>query len=159
MAYSVFFLFRCVVIRVSDNSKGVTLVELLVVLVLVSIALSIVMPSFGKTYETWVLRSVSRKTVVLFRFASDTARRHGSDIAGYYDDHRLVLLENGSVLKAMDIPGSVLVSPQKPRGVIFLSTGQIVSSQQFVLEDNRGRKTSITFGPLPGQVGLKEGSD
>ncbi len=79
MAYSVFFLFRCVVIRVSDNSKGVTLVELLVVLVLVSIALSIVMPSFGKTYETWVLRSVSRKTVVLFRFASDTARRHGSE--------------------------------------------------------------------------------
>ena len=82
------------------DSKGVTLVELLVVLVLVSIALSIVVPSFGKTYETWVLRSVSRKTVVLFRFASDTARRHGSDIAGYYDEHRLVLLENGSVLKA-----------------------------------------------------------
>jgi hypothetical protein len=97
--------------------------------------------------------------MALFRFASDTARRDGSDITGYYDDHRIVLLRNGSIFREMVIPASVLISPEKPRGVIFLSTGQIVFSQQFVLENSRGRKASITFGPLPGQVGLKEGSE
>jgi prepilin-type N-terminal cleavage/methylation domain-containing protein len=141
------------------GSNGVTLVELLVVLVILSIALSIVTPSFNVAYETWVLRTVSRRAVALFRFAADTARHNGGDIAGYYDDHRLVLLQNGSILRAIDIPASVFVSPQKPRGAIFLPTGQIVSSQQFVLENSRGEKASITFGPLPGQVGLKEGSD
>jgi type II secretory pathway pseudopilin PulG len=131
----------------------------LVVLVLLSIALSLVIPSFGKTYEAWVLRSTSRKAMALFRFASDTARRDGSDITGYYDDHRLVLLRKGSTLREIEIPASVFVSPKKPGGAVFLSTGQIVFSQQFVLENSRGRKASITFGPLPGQVGLKEGSE
>jgi prepilin-type N-terminal cleavage/methylation domain-containing protein len=153
--------FPCVVIRVGHlrcrSSHGVTLVELLVVLVVLSIALSIVIPSLGNSYDTWVLRSNSRKAVALFRFASDTARRNGSDIAGYYDDHRLVLLRNGTILREIEIPASVIVSPKKPRGAVFLSTGQIVSSQQFVLENNRGRRASITFGPLPGQVGLVEG--
>jgi prepilin-type N-terminal cleavage/methylation domain-containing protein len=153
----------CVLIGVGSikvrGSKGVTLVELLVVLVVVSIALSIVTPSFNVAYETWLLRSISRRTVALFRFASDTARHNGGDIAAYYDDHHLVLLQNGSILRAIDIPASVLVSPQKPHGAVFLPTGQIVSAQQFVLENSRGRKASITFGPLPGQVGLKEGSD
>ena len=141
------------------GSNGVTLVELLLVLAVLSIALSIVTPSFNVAYETWVLRNVSRRTVALFRFASDAARHNGGDIAGYYDDNRVVLLQNGSILRAIDIQASVLVSPQKPHGAVFLPTGQIVSSQQFVLENSRGRKASITFGPLPGQVGLKEGSD
>src|SRR5437016_2784707 len=122
------------------SRKGVTLIELLVVLVVLSIALSIVVPSLGNTYETWVLRSVSRKTVALFRLASDTARHDGRDIAGYFDDHRFVLLRNGSVIKEMEIPASLVVSPIKPQGAVFLPTGQIFSSQQFVLENSRGRK-------------------
>src|SRR5947209_7971865 len=62
--------------RITADS-GITLVELLVVLVILSIALSVVGPSMGNSYENWTLRSAGQKTVALFRFASDVARRDG----------------------------------------------------------------------------------
>src|SRR3954470_16968537 len=89
--------------------RGVTLVELLVVLVILSIALSIVVPSLGKSYEAWTLRSTGGRAVALFRFASDTARRDGVDVAAYYNDHKLVLLRNGSIFKELDIPPAITV--------------------------------------------------
>ena len=136
--------------------RGVTLVELLVVLVILSIALSIVVPSMSNSYENWALRSTGRRTVALFRFASDAARRDGTEIAGYYDDHRLVLLRKGSMFKELAIPTSITVRPERPKGAVFMTTGQIVTPEPFVLESARGRKVTVEFGPLPGQVGLKE---
>ena len=136
--------------------RGVTLIELLVVLVIISIALSIIVPSVGQSYDKWTLRSTAQRTVALFRFASDTARRDGIDVVCYYRDHSLVLLRGGSVFKELPIPTSVTVRPEKPQGAVFLTTGQIIASEQFVLANERGRKVTIKFGPLPGQVASLE---
>jgi type II secretory pathway pseudopilin PulG len=131
-------------------------VELLVVMVILSMALAIVVPSMSNSYDNWALRSAGRRAVALFRFASDTARRDGTELAGYYADHRLVLLRRGSVFKELEIPGSITVRPEKPRGVVFLPTGQIIASEPFVLENVRGRRMIVAAGPLPGQVQSKE---
>lgn len=136
--------------------RGITLVELLVVLVIASIALSIVVPAMSNSYENWTLRSAGLKTAALFRFASDVARRDGADVAGYYSDHRFVLLLKGTIFKELEIPDSITFRPEKPRGAVFLSTGQIVASEKFVLENQRGRRMTIEIGPLPGQVNSKE---
>jgi prepilin-type N-terminal cleavage/methylation domain-containing protein len=138
--------------------RGVTLVELLVVLVIASIALSIVVPSMSNSYENWTLRSAGRKTVALFRSASDIARRDGTDLAGYYSDHRFVLLRKGSVFKELEIPPTITFRPEKPHGAVFLSTGQIIATDPFVLESQRGRRVTVELGPLPGQVSSKEES-
>ena len=130
--------------------------ELLVVLVILSIALGTVAPSMATSYENWKLRSAGRRTVALFRYASDVARRDGTDLTGYYSEHRLVLLRNGSTFKQLEIPASITVRPEKPRGAFFLSTGQIVVSEPFVLENERGRQVILETGPLPGQVNSKE---
>ena len=137
--------------------RGVTLVELLVVMVILSIALGLVGPSLTSSYDSWMLRSAGRRTASLFRLASDVARREGSDVAGYYADHRVFLLRKGAVFKELEIPASITVQPEKPRGAVFLATGQIIASEPFVLENQRGRQMTIEFGPLPGEVHSKEG--
>ena len=138
------------------GQKGVTLVELLVVLVIISIVLGLTAPSMGRSYENWTLRTAGRRTVAFFRMASDVARRDGTDVAGYYADHRITLLRNGSVFRELEIPASIAVRPGKPLGAVFLPTGQIIASEPFVLENERGRQMVVEVGPLPGQVTSKE---
>jgi prepilin-type N-terminal cleavage/methylation domain-containing protein len=140
----------------NSGQTGVTLVELLVVMVILSVALTIVTPSMTRSYDAWTLRSTGQRTVALFRFASDAARRDGKNIAGYYSNHRLVLLRDNSILKEVEIPPSITIQPEKPGGAVFLSSGQIVETQPFVLQNDRGRKITVEVGPLPGQVALKE---
>jgi hypothetical protein len=94
--------------------------------------------------------------VALFRFASDVARRDGSDVAAYYADHRLVLVRNGLTFKELEIPSSITVRPEKPRAAVFLPTGQIIASEPFVIGNERGRKMIVEIGPLPGQIHSKE---
>lgn len=138
--------------------KGVTLVELLVVLVILSVALSVALPTLDKRYESWLLRTSGQRIVALFRAASDTSRREGVQIVGYCEEGRLVLLREGVIYRSLTLPVSVEVSPRKPDGVVFLPTGQILSSDKFVLASTTGRKATIEFGPLPGEVSLKEGA-
>ena len=139
------------------GQAGVTLIELLVVMVILSIALGITIPSMTNSYQNWILRSAGHQTVALFRFASDVARREGTDVAGYYSEHRFVLVRRGSILKELDVPTSITVRPEKPRGAVFLPTGQILTAEPFVLENERGRRVIVQIGPLPGQVSSKEG--
>src|SRR5262249_50137413 len=95
-------------------------------------------------------------TAALFRYASDLARRDGTDLAGYYSDHRFVVLRKGSVLKMLEIPASLNVKPEKPKGVVFLSTGQILAGEPFAIENEKGRRIIVEVRPLPGQVSSKE---
>lgn len=140
----------------AKRQKGITLVELLVVMVILSIALGLVVPSMANSYQSWQLRSAGRRTAALFRYASDLARRDGTDLAGYYADHRIVVVRKGSVVKTLEIPASMNVKPEKPKGAVFLSTGQILASEPFVIENEKGRRMIVEVGPLPGQVNSKE---
>ncbi|PYS36282.1 MAG: hypothetical protein DMG14_24960, partial [Acidobacteria bacterium] len=137
------------------DQRGVTLVELLVVMVILSIALAMVVPSMTNSYDNWVLRSAGRRTVALFRFASDVARRDGTEIAGYYAEHRFQLLRKGSIFRQLEVPASITVRPEKPSGVVFLPTGQIIATGPVVLENQRGRKMMVEVGRLPGEVHSK----
>jgi prepilin-type N-terminal cleavage/methylation domain-containing protein len=145
--------------RIANSQDGVTLVELIVVLVILSIALSIVVPTLANNYETFVLRSAARRTVALFRFASDMAQRSGSDIAGYFDEQHFVLLRNGVLYRQFEMPPSIQVIPHKPGGAVFLPTGQILAAEPFVFKNARGRSAQIEVGSLPGQIVLKEGAE
>ena len=136
--------------------NGITLVELLVVMAVLSIAMALVVPSVNKGYENWMLRSAGNRTVAFFRMASDSARRDGTNIAGYYSDHRFVLIRNGSVFKQLAIPASINARPEKPGAAVFLPSGQVLVSEPFVLENSRGRRITVEVGPLPGQVSAKE---
>jgi len=135
---------------------GITLVELLVVMVILSLAIGIVVPSMNNRYEAWMLRNAGRRTAAFFRMASDIARRDGTDIAAYYADHHFRLIRNGQLLRELELPGSVIVQPGKGRAAVFLPTGQIIAPGPFSLENNRGRKIDVQFGPLPGQVDFVE---
>jgi prepilin-type N-terminal cleavage/methylation domain-containing protein len=137
-------------------SRGITLVELLVVMVILSMALAVVVPSMSNTYENWVLRSASRRTVALFRLASDVARRDGSEVAAYYKSNRIVLLRDTSIYKQLEIPASITVRPEQPAGAVFLPSGQILASEPFVFENARGRKMIVQVGPLLGQISATE---
>jgi prepilin-type N-terminal cleavage/methylation domain-containing protein len=138
------------------GEQGVTLIELLVVLIVVSMALAIVVPSMSNSYTAWALRSSARKALVLFRLGSDIARKEGTDIAASYADHKIVLTRNGSTIRQLPIPESVTVKPEQPGGVVFLPSGQMIATQPFVFESIRGKKLTIRFGPVIGQISSED---
>jgi len=138
------------------RQKGVTLVEVLVVMIVLAISLAVTVPSVGQSYDNWQLRSTGRRAAAMFRSASGMARRKGSEIAGYYAERKLVLIQQGKTLNALDIPTSITTRPEKPQAVMFLPSGQIISSEPFVFANERGRSVVIEFGPLPGDVRYRE---
>ena len=138
--------------------RGVTLVELLVVLVVITVALSFVGPSISNSYENWQLRSTGRQLLAMLRFASQNARNGLGDVICYYKDGELIIAREGSVLRKITVPDSVTVEPQAPRGAMFLQTGQMLTSQDFTLTNPRGRRMTIQSGPLYGQIRLIEGA-
>jgi prepilin-type N-terminal cleavage/methylation domain-containing protein len=140
------------------TQKGVTLVELLVVLVIMAVALSMVSPSMSNSYENWQLRSTGRQVLATLRFASQTARREAVNLTGFYRDHQFFVIRNGVIVKQIDIPESVTLEPAAPLGAAFLPTGQILAAQEFTLTNKRGRKMTIRFGPMAGQLSLSEGT-
>jgi prepilin-type N-terminal cleavage/methylation domain-containing protein len=142
--------------RDRSGQSGVTLIELLVVMVVLSVGLAVVVPSTTNSYDNWMLRTAGKRTVAFFRYASDTARKRGVEVAGYYANGRFTLVDQGVVLRQLQIPERIAVQPGKPRGAVFLPTGQILTSEPFVLENDRGRKIVVEVGPLPGQVQSRE---
>jgi len=143
-------------LRGPRNQSGVTLVELLAVMVILSISLAVVVPSMSKHYESWIIRAAGHRTVALFRLASDTARRGGTTVAAYYADHRFVLLRRGSILRDLQLPESIMVHPDSPYAVVFLPSGQIVAPEAFVLENSQGRKVVVEFGSSRAEITIKE---
>src|SRR5258707_67554 len=126
--------------------RGVTLVELLVVLVVIGVALSIVAPSMTNSYDAWQLRSTGRELLAILRFAAQNAR--GASLICYYKDGQFVAARDGSVVKKIDIPSSIVVEPKAPRGAMFLPTGQMVSVNEFTLTNQRGKRIVVRSGPL-----------
>ena len=141
-----------------DVQRGVTLVELLVVLVVITVALSIVGPSISNSYENWQLRTTGRQLLAMLRFASQNARGGVSSVVCYYKDGELIVARDGSVLKRLPVPGSVNVEPQAPGGAMFLQTGQMLAPHNFTLTNSHGRRMTIRSGPLFGQISLIEGA-
>src|SRR5262245_18278282 len=134
--------------KLERRAAGINLVETLVVLVILGRTLSLVGPSLGNTYDNWLVQLTGRRAAALFRFAEATARRNAADVACYLHDQTLILSRGQSVLRKLEIPGSITMQPHEPKGAFFLATGQIVASEDFVLQNRRGRKVVIEFGPM-----------
>jgi type II secretory pathway pseudopilin PulG len=133
-------------------------VELLVVMVVIAIALSIVTPTMTNSYDAWQLRSTGRQLLALLRFASENARNGAGSVACYYKDGQLIVSRDGTAVRTLEVPSAITVAPQAPNGALFLPTGQMLSSAEFTLTNQRGRKIAIRSGPLYGQISLIEGA-
>jgi prepilin-type N-terminal cleavage/methylation domain-containing protein len=142
--------------RRSAADRGLTLVEVLVVMVIVAIALGVTAPSMANAYDNWILRSAGRSAAAMFRQASDVARREGAELTGYYANGRVMIAKNGKIERELEIAPSIKVQPEKPRGVVFLPTGQIVASEPFTFENSRGRRLIVEIDPLPGRLVVRE---
>ena len=146
-------------VRSLKDSRGVTLVELLVVAVLASILLALVFPSIRAGMGTLELRSSAQHLAAAAKFARDQAifrqRPFELEVNGAAGAITVFDSEGGS--RRFELPGGVRVGSIRPaeagpesrtRSFLFLPDGRSVAFE-VVLENGR-RRIKVAADPLTG---------
>lgn len=138
-------------------NRGITLIELVVVMVLISLGLAIVGPSVTAGYENLVLQTTGRRVASAFRSSKLEARERQIPIAAVFRPQAVVFLEDGRVLRELSLPAQVRVqSIGSFPTFVFLPTGQVLGPAAVELVNSRGRTTRIVIGPAIGSVRIEE---
>jgi general secretion pathway protein H len=148
------------------QAKGVTLVELLVVMALASILLAIVFPAVGSGLGTLELRSAARKLAAAARYAHDQAvyrrKTYQLEIDGGAGAIGVADLE-GKDARRFELPGSVRIEILTPgdgvgnsqeRRYFFLADGAAPSFN--VRLANSRRSLLVESDPLTGAARVRE---
>jgi len=130
--------------------SGITLVELLIVMVLIAVLTAVAAPSVGSGVETVRLRSSAERIAATFRTAHERAIRthHYMEVSidPKSNDVELRDLESGT-LSAWEIPNTVTVKAGQRLAFLLYPDGG-AQAMQVTLENVRGRQTEITMDPF-----------
>jgi type II secretion system protein H len=145
--------------RERNASRGVTLLELLIVVVLASILLSLVFPSIRAGMGTMALRSSAQRLAAAARFARDQAiyrqRPFLLEING--ETGTVSVLDSDGGSRSFELPAEVRVGSASPfetdgtsriQSFLFPSDGSSVPFR-VILESSR-RRVEVRMDPLTG---------
>jgi general secretion pathway protein H len=142
----------------SRRAGGFTLIEVAVVLLVLSLALGIVLPSVGRATEAIRARAEVAKIAAFLRHAREQAisRRETHEVGLAPDARTLVLIagDRRDAVKAsreIQPPMRVTVESSGPRGVAFMPEGRS-SGGAFLVESPGRRLYRISVDPLSGRV-------
>src|SRR5215510_11068872 len=131
------------------NVRGITLVELVVVIVLIGILSSIVGPSIAGRLDNLSLQTTATQLAAQFRKAQAQARVAQTPIAAVYSNHEFHFLNGAQEVGSFALPRSV--SPSFADGTdtfLLLPSGQIAGADRLELLNEAGRKAVIEFSLL-----------
>jgi prepilin-type N-terminal cleavage/methylation domain-containing protein len=154
------------------NRRGVTLIELVTVLVIIAILAALSVPSFGTWMAHYRLRSAARDVVTAMRTAQMRAvsynMRHGVAFDSANNQYRLYrdsggLLEDGA---ATSLPKGITYNSisnlltDGPGGLPFISffpnsTSSAVGTGTIVLRNSKGRDKTIRILQASGRVTIE----
>ena len=139
--------------------RGVTLLELLIVMVLASLLLALVFPSIRAGMGTMALRSSAQRLAAAARYARDQAiyrqRPFLLEIDGEAGTISVIDSNGGS--RSFELPPEVRVggilplepdAPSRTRGFLFSADGSSVPFH--VILENSRRRVDVTSDPLTG---------
>jgi Tfp pilus assembly protein FimT len=156
--------------RPSSACTGITLIELVVVMALLTFVTAIVTPSFSRQLDNFAVRSTGKQLVTMFRRAQVQAKANQTPIWAVYENRRFVFHRGQSILQSLELPPGVNVVPRTAArdGVTqsqgnelvfsFLPSGQTVGPAEFSISNARGREGTVRFGGLLDSVEFVEGS-
>jgi Tfp pilus assembly protein FimT len=143
--------------------SGITLIELVVVMALLTFVAAIVTPSFSRQLDNFAVRSTGKQLVTMFRRAQVEAKVNQTPIWAVYENRRFVFHRGQSVFQSLELPLGVNVVPraadQSTELVFsFLPSGQTVGPAAFSISNARGRQGTLRFGGLLHSVEFVEAS-
>jgi len=150
------------------QEAGVTLLELVIVLAILSLAASLVAPRFGNWSDEWTLRSAAERVAQTVRYARTRALfEHSYYVVEIEPETRLVRVFNptSGFLRGFALPRGVKVddgedpSPAVVR--LLLPPSGVVEERNLWLSDRRGSKFRIHVDFLLGAPvveAVKQGS-
>ncbi len=135
------------------SSRGFTLIELLIVLLIISVASSVVVISIGVANKKTVLRRAARETFLLLRHAREVSVMEKRPV-------RFEPLEDHSGFNLTDVTGTTIASYSLPEGftleaeeVTFFPFGNSTGGR-VLLMDMEGRAYEILLEPTTGEIRL-----
>ena len=138
---------------------GFSLLELVVVVILVSLVVAVVSPSFNSGLRSLELETAGRDLITAMKYARSEAigKQHVQRIVleGETDSQARYCLANefGEVIKAYPLPAGVsfVMADEESRGLIvsFYPNGRS-SGADFALKNRQGKEMPITVDPITG---------
>jgi prepilin-type N-terminal cleavage/methylation domain-containing protein len=136
-----------------SRANGITVIELLVVMTIISVLLMFVLPSFSAGIDNLVLNSTSQRVISEFRLAQVSARTSGEQVYATADAGELRLLKGGRIYRALSMPrGIQLATSQTPLVMVFLESGQIIGADSMDLTNSRGRRVRLFIDHATGLI-------
>jgi type II secretory pathway pseudopilin PulG len=133
------------------NIEGITLVELLVVMVLFAMIAGLAGPPMGRILDKLQLQRTASDLATQFRKASAAARAAQAPIAAIYGNHEFRFIRNTDRVATFKLPASIApAAPGETTAILFLPSGQIVGGDQLQLHDEQGRAAIIRMSFLDG---------
>ncbi len=131
------------------NVRGITLIEMLVVLVVIGLAASVAGPAISRRFDTIALQTTATELAAQLRRAQAVARADQLPIAMTYSDHTFRFWKVEKAVAFYDLPPSISPASEIPT-YVFLPSGQILGANSLDLQNDRGRKISIKTDLLNG---------
>ena len=143
--------------------SGITLIELMVVMAILTFVTAIVTPSFSRQLDNFAVRSTGKRLVTMFRRAQLEAKVNQTAIWAVYENRRFVFHRGDAVFQSLELPPGVNVVPRAPdqSNVLvfsFLPSGQTVGPAAFSISNARGREGTVRFGGLLDSIQFVETS-
>jgi general secretion pathway protein H len=132
------------------NVRGITLIEMLVVLVVIGLAASVVGPAVSRRFDTITLQTTATELAAQLRRAQAVARADQVAIAMTYSDHGFRFWKAEKAVAFYNLPASISPVASDIPTYVFLPSGQILGADNLDLQNDRGRKISIKTDFLNG---------
>jgi prepilin-type N-terminal cleavage/methylation domain-containing protein len=139
----------------SRRARGITLIELIVVMAIVSVMLAFVGPSISAGMDNLVLQSSARRVASAFRIASAAARTKGGRIFAANDDNSISFTNGSSPFQTITMPRGIRFSTSGPATTfVLLESGQILGPDRLDLVNSRGRHVQLSIDHATGLIRL-----
>lgn len=133
--------------------RGITLIELIVVLSIVGLAIIVASPPLLKVIDRFALDSTGHQLVTAFRTARNEARLGQQELLGTFSGDEFVLVRGDQRVTRIKLPGRVEVQIiGKQAEYSFLPSGQILGGERLELTAGGRYRGALILGPPPGTV-------
>lgn len=141
----------------NKSPRGITLIELMVVLALVSLAVAVVVPAFSNALDSFNFRNTSKRIESAFRQAQAEARIGQQPVWATYEEGTLTFRSAGDT-RRIDLPSGLSVATPDGEDVLFLflPSGQTIGPASLLLSNTRQRTDSIMIPSLFSRAGAQE---
>ncbi len=138
------------------GASGITLIELLIVMSLLSLAAAFAGPAVGAGLDSMSLRSTVLRVASNFRKVQADARAQQRTLAIRVANGELVLVSDDGASRVLELNPGITLAGADESTYLFYGSGQISGPARLEFENRRGRRMALLVGPEPGRIDFDE---